>query len=270
MTAPKTIEELSEFLKNRNATPLHLTGSQHDHASAETLSTSNLIKIILYEPEETIISVESGITLLQLDETLSSKGQWIPTLVTDENPEDTLGAAIACDHYHPRASSLGALRTSILGGTFCTTDGEVFKSGSRVVKSVAGYDIHRAFCGSQGLFGVIVNVTLKVQPLPEMFFHFTAPLTERKKILDFHPTIVEESHGELFVELAGFKEDVEADKTEIERRDIVSSLIDAEQAAARIKEIALHKKKIAVVENSPEHRLLTSVRRVFDPKGVLV
>lgn len=270
MTEPKTIEELSEFLKNRNATPLHITGSRHDHASAETLSTSNLDKITLYEPEETIISVGSGITLQQLGETLSSKGQWIPTLGANENPEYILGAAIARDHYHPRASSLGALRTAILGGTFCTTDGEVFKSGSRVVKSVAGYDIHRAFCGSQGLFGVIVDLTLKVQPMPEMFFHFTAPLSERKKISDFHPTIIEESNGELFVELAGYKEDVEADKTEIERRDIASALIDAEQAAARIEEIALHKKRNAVVENSPEHRLLASVRRVFDPKGVLV
>src|SRR5205807_7984424 len=136
--------------------------------------------VLLYEPEEMIISVQAGITLGELQTVLSESGQWIPTLVAEESSEKTLGAAVAMDHFNSRAKSCGMLRTTILGGTFCTTSGEIFKSGSRVVKSVAGYDIHRAFCGSRGLFGVILDLTLKVQPKPEVFFRFFAPLHIRE------------------------------------------------------------------------------------------
>jgi len=167
---PTNYDEVSTFLRSRSNTPLHISGNDKDGNEAEILSLSKLNSVLFYEPEEMIISVQAGISLQNLQDTLAAKGQWVPTLAASESLEATLGAVVAADHFHPRSLNCGALRTTILGGTFCTTSGEIFKSGSRVVKSVAGYDIHRAFCGSQGLFGIILDLTLKVQPLPQIFF----------------------------------------------------------------------------------------------------
>jgi len=50
-----------------------------------------------------------------------------------------------------------------------TPDGVAFKSGAKVVKSVAGYDLHRLLCGAWGTLAVITEITLKVQPTPQHF-----------------------------------------------------------------------------------------------------
>ena len=215
-----------------------------------------------------IISVGAGITLFQLSNILSERGQWIPTLAPNENIAFTLGAAIAEDHYQPRAKSLGMLRTTILGGTFCTIDGVLFKSGSRVVKSVAGYDIHRAFCGSHGRFGAIIALTLKVQPLPEVFFRFTASINSKDTIREFNPTILEEFDDLLLVELAGYREDILNEKEKL--FTIVNSITEISDVHwdGNIKKIQQRKQRKHI--SSEAESLLSKVKAVFDPKQLLV
>lgn len=197
--------------------------------------------IVLYEPEELIVVVRGDITLSVLENTLSEHHQWIPTLGAAEHPENILSKAIEEDYYHPRTQSCGMLRTSILGGSFTTKKGETFKSGSRVVKSVAGYDIHRAFCGSHGAFGTIETVTLKVQAKPQSFFHFFAPLSALPDVQQCYPTILEEHNGRLFVELAGYAEDVAYDRQKISALSIEE--IDNATAASTIKGIIVDRTK---------------------------
>ncbi len=270
MITPTTIDELSHFLRARKNAPLHITSGSYEISGVETLSISGFNRIITFEPEEMIVIVEAGITLGELQSVLGEKGQWIPTLVSEENPEATLGAAIARDHYHPRSRAMGMLRTTILGGTFCTPKGEVFKSGSRVVKSVAGYDIHRSFCGSQGLFGVIVHVTLKTAPLPEQLYYFETSLLDKESINKYHPSITEEYNGKLFVELSGMKEDVSADIEDIAKNGIEHRVISQDDAQIIIKNIIASKVKKELDISSREYQLLTEVRRAFDAEGVLV
>ncbi len=267
MFLPNTNAEVSQFLRSRSKSPLHISGNKNESNNVEMLSLSNLNSVLLYEPEEMIISVQSGISLESLERVLNEKGQWIPALVANESNEKTLGAAVAMDHYHPRAKTFGMLRTTILGGTFCTTKGEIFKSGSRVVKSVAGYDIHRAFCGSKGLFGVILSLTLKVQPKPEMFFHFLADLKDKDRLLRFQPACLEIMDGKFFVELAGYTEDIEDDIRNL-RRDISFEAISDSKWNEFIRKLSSQK-----VDSSLEHEtsnLLNEVRKVFDPEGVLL
>lgn len=270
MISPTTIDELSYFLKTRKNSPLHITSGSEEKSEVETLSMSRFNRIITYEPEEMIVIVEAGITLVELQSVLKEKGQWIPTLVSEENPETTLGAAIARDHYHPRSRTMGMLRTTILGGTFSTQKGEVFKSGSRVVKSVAGYDIHRSFCGSHSLFGVIVHVTLKTTPLPEHLYHFETSLLNKENIHKYHPSITEAYNDKLFVELSGMKEDVSADIEDILRSGIEHSILLPDDAKLVIKNIIASKVKKELDASSREYQLLSEVRNAFDAEGVLV
>ncbi len=269
--SPHTNQEVSDILRLRNKSDLHISGKERDALKADTLSLGNLNSVLFYEPEEMIVSVQAGISLSELQKTLSTKGQWIPTLVPKESLEQTLGAAIASDHFHPRAKKCGALRTTILGGTFCTTNGEIFKSGSRVVKSVAGYDIHRAFCGSLGRFGIILDLTLKVQPLPEIFHRFLAPIASREKLLQLHPSCLEEFSSKLLVELSGYKEDIEADKGELFSNKIKIEELNDENWDIAVKSlIQLRDEEREKHLSSDAEELLKKVQRVFDPEGVLV
>jgi FAD/FMN-containing dehydrogenase len=113
--------------------------------------------------------------------------------------------------YHPRARYGSPLGTTVLGGTFSTPNGHVFKSGSRVVKSVAGYDTHRAYVGSEGkLFGAI-ELTLKVMPRPKQFLRFTTAIELRPLMMQRKPLILEEWDDSLVIEFGGEPEDIAED-----------------------------------------------------------
>ncbi len=253
---PTSYDEVSECLQKSSSLSIH--SSVTNEASHDLLSLENFKQVLLYEPEEMIVRVQAGITIEELSNRLREQGQWIPTLVPGENLELTVGAAIANDNYHPRSATLGMLRTTILGGTFAAADGTIYKSGSRVVKSVAGYDIHRAFCGSKGKFGAILDVTLKVQPLPESFVWFESSVDTTR----FYPSIKERVDGSVFYELAGFREDINHDRQEL---SLLSATMLTEQEA--------HTKIRSIIS---KHRSLESsftsaipILNAFDPKGVL-
>jgi len=168
--------------------------------------------ITLYEPDEMIIICKPAISLAELDRALKQNGQWISTLLPDEREEATLGEALVRNAYHPRSRFGSPLATSVLGGTFVTKNGHEFKSGSRVVKSVAGYDTHRAYVGSQGKLFDAIELTLKVMPRPKQFLRFTTALEKRAVMLQRKPLVLEEWRSKLVVELAGEAEDIAEDE----------------------------------------------------------
>ena len=66
----------------------------------------------------------------------------------------------------PSRASVGALRDFVLGATLLNGRGEVLSFGGQVMKNVAGYDVSRLLAGSMGVLGVVLEVSLKVLPLP--------------------------------------------------------------------------------------------------------
>lgn len=77
-----------------------------------------------------------------------------------------VGGVIATNDSGALRISYGSLRDLIIGMTIVLADGTIAKSGGKVVKNVAGYDLHKLMTGAYGTLGVIAEVTFRLHPLP--------------------------------------------------------------------------------------------------------
>ena len=130
------------------------------------VETTALNQVIDYPARDMTVTVQAGITVAKLQETLAAEGQWLPIDVPQ--PERaTLGGAVALNVSGPRRFGYGTLRDYVIGISFMTDDGQEVKAGGRVVKNVAGYDLMKVQIGAVGTLGVVTQLTLKVKPKPE-------------------------------------------------------------------------------------------------------
>ena len=130
------------------------------------LSLVRLSRVIDYPARDMTITVEAGITMQQLADTLASENQWLP-VDAPQPAEATLGGVLATGFNGPRRYGWAVIRDYVIGISAVDGRGTPFKGGGRVVKNVAGYDFCKLLTGSLGTLGIITQVTLKIRPLPE-------------------------------------------------------------------------------------------------------
>ena len=129
------------------------------------LSLARLNCVTDYPASDLTISVEAGLPLRELAATLAAQGQMLP-LDMPFAGQATIGGAFATNSSGPRRLGYGTWRDMVLGVHFVTAAGKLAKSGGKVVKNVAGYDLSRLLIGSFGTLGVIVEIAFKVFPAP--------------------------------------------------------------------------------------------------------
>ena len=129
------------------------------------LSTAELGRLVEHEAGDLTCTVEAGIRLSELNRRLAPAGQM---LALDPPGDPTIGACIASDLSGPRSYRYGGPRDLVLGVTVVLGDGLVASSGGKVVKNVAGYDLGKLFCGSEGRLGLVARASLRLHPLPEI------------------------------------------------------------------------------------------------------
>ena len=122
--------------------------------------------ILRHDPAELVLTARAGTPLAEIEDTLASKGQRLSFEPPHFGPGATLGGAVACGLAGPARARSGPLRDFILGVRILTGDGRVLRFGGEVMKNVAGYDVARLMAGSLGILGVLLDVSLKVLPLP--------------------------------------------------------------------------------------------------------
>lgn len=130
------------------------------------VSTVKINNIIEHAVDDLIITVESGIKLVNLQNFLAQRGQFLP--IAPFYPDSaTIGGIVATADSGSWRERYGGVRDLILGISFLRHDGQQVKAGGKVVKNVAGYDLMKLLTGSYGNLGVITSVTFRLFPLPE-------------------------------------------------------------------------------------------------------
>jgi len=133
-------------------------------AIGEDLTTEGLDRILEHEAGDLTCTVEAGVRLSALQSALAEHGQ---RLSLDPPGDPTVGALLAQNLSGPLRHRFGAPRDLVLGVTLVLPDGTIASAGGKVVKNVAGYDLARLVCGSEGRLALIARVSLRLHPLPK-------------------------------------------------------------------------------------------------------
>ncbi|HEX8855117.1 MAG TPA: FAD-binding oxidoreductase, partial [Thermoleophilaceae bacterium] len=111
--------------------------------------------------------LEAGVPLGRAQQTFAAAGQMLaldPPL--GEGAAATIGGVIASGDSGPLRHRYGAPRDLVLGVKVALSDSTVAKSGSKVIKNVAGYDLAKLFSGSFGTLGLVLQVAVRLHPRP--------------------------------------------------------------------------------------------------------
>jgi glycolate oxidase FAD binding subunit len=119
-----------------------------------------------YQPKELVITARAGTRLADLEAILAERGQMLPFEPPHFGEDATIGGTIACGLSGPARATAGAARDFVLGVRLLNGRGEVLRFGGEVMKNVAGYDISRLMAGALGTLGVLLEISLKVLPIP--------------------------------------------------------------------------------------------------------
>ncbi len=223
---PSSKADVVEALRDANTTlhrllvvggRRHLDKGNPAEVDAE-LWTTQLDRLVAYEPAEMIAVVEAGMRIGELERILAEGGQEWPS---DAPNDATVGGVIASGASSPRRLSFGALRDTVLEAEIVTGDGRLVRSGARTVKNVTGYDLHKLVAGSLGTLGVIVQVALKVRPLPHArrTLRFEGDLALARELVDsvHGSTSVLATPERIELRLEGWPEEVD-EQTAVARR----------------------------------------------------
>ncbi|EGL82221.1 FAD linked oxidase domain protein [Caldalkalibacillus thermarum TA2.A1] len=130
------------------------------------LSLSHLKGIVEHSPGDMIATIKPGTTIAELKAKLAEHGQMLP-LDPYWPDEATIGGVIAANDSGPKRLKYGSARDHVIGLRIVYPDGRIIRSGGKVVKNVAGYDMNKLFIGSMGTLGVLTEITVKLRPLPQ-------------------------------------------------------------------------------------------------------
>jgi glycolate oxidase len=78
----------------------------------------------------------------------------------------TIGGNVATNAGGPRCLKYGVTRNYVIGLELVLANADVLRSGGRVHKNKTGFDLIGLFVGSEGMLGVVTEITLRLLPLP--------------------------------------------------------------------------------------------------------
>lgn len=130
------------------------------------LSMVNMNRILEISPSEMVAVVQPGVTNLSLD---TEVGKYNLMFVPDPGSRNvsTIGGNVATSAGGLRGLKYGTTKNYVLGLEAVLGTGEIIRTGGRLVKDVAGYDVTRLLVGSEGTLGIFTEITVVLVPRPQ-------------------------------------------------------------------------------------------------------
>jgi glycolate oxidase FAD binding subunit len=193
------------------------------------LSMRRQNRVIEHAWADLTVTVEAGCTIADLQRTLAEHGQ---RLAIDPLWPDgaTIGGVLSTNDSGALRLGYGSLRDLIIGVTLVLADGTVAKSGGKVVKNVAGYDLPKLATGALGTLGVITRAVFRLHPLPRntrTLAITTADATESERVVlailgaQLTPAAVQVRNGHVDILLEGTLDGIAAQESAIKKFGMV-------------------------------------------------
>jgi len=175
IVTPHSTAEVSEVVKfaRRTKTPIIARGAGSNLCAATVplnggivLSMMQMKQILEVSRNEMLAVVQPGVSTQQLDDAVAKEGlMYVPD--PGSKTVSTLGGNVATSAGGLRGLKYGTTKNYILGLEAVLGTGEVIRTGGRLVKDVAGYDITRLLIGSEGTLAIFTEITTVLSPRPK-------------------------------------------------------------------------------------------------------
>ncbi|WP_078544696.1 glycolate oxidase subunit GlcD [Litchfieldia alkalitelluris] len=173
--SPRNKKEVSQILKlcNQEKIPVVPRGSGTNLSAGTTPLKGGIVllfnhfnKILEIDEENLTVTTQPGVNTLELMKAVEAKGLFYPPDPSSMKISQ-IGGNINENSGGLRGLKYGVTRDYVLGLEVVLPNGDIIRTGGKLAKDVAGYDLTRLFVGSEGTLGIITEATLKLVPMPE-------------------------------------------------------------------------------------------------------
>ncbi|MGI6148193.1 MAG: FAD-binding oxidoreductase [Limnochordia bacterium] len=152
------------------------------------LSTARLNRIVEIDPDNLMATVESGVVLMNFQETVEKMG-----FLYAPDPGErsaTVGGNVATNAGGMRAVKYGVTRDHVVGLEVVLPTGDIVQLGGKVAKNSSGYSLLHLMIGSEGTLGIITKVTVRLLPKPSKVLSLLVPFPSLEQAIDTVPKIL--------------------------------------------------------------------------------